>query len=137
MQLIIYVDNDDDDFFLFKKAVNEISDEYTVLRANDADNLFELIEVIKPDFIFLDVNLPIMNGLDCLKNLRSTKKYDSIPIIIYSTVKDFREISYRNKANLYMVKPDSFIKIVTTLGSILAYNWSEDFYPSRDKLIIY
>jgi two-component SAPR family response regulator len=130
MQLIVYVDDDEDDFFLFKKAVNEISDRYSVLHADTSENLFELIKVIKPAFIFLDIDMPIMNGVDCLKIIRSAQKYDGIPVIIYSTCKEYKEISYSNKANYYLVKPDSFAKILTSLNSILTYNWTEDFYPS-------
>jgi two-component SAPR family response regulator len=130
MQLIVYVDDDEDDFFLFKKAVNEISDRYSVLHADTSENLFELIKVIKPAFIFLDIDMPLMNGVDCLKIIRSAQKYDGIPVIIYSTCKEYKEISYSNKANYYLVKPDSFAKILTSLNSILTYNWTEDFYPS-------
>ena len=135
MQLIVYVDDDEDDFFLFKKAINEISDQFTVLHATGSHNLFELIRVIKPDFIFLDVDMPMINGVDCLKMIRSAEKYDSIPVIIYSNSRDFSEISYKNKANFYLVKPDSFVKILTTLNSILSYNWAENFYPSQNLLI--
>ena len=134
MQLIVYVDDNKDDFFIFKKAIKEISDSYTVLQIDSPDQLFELIKVIKPDFIFLDIKMPLMNGINCLKNIRADKEYDGIPVIIYSTVKSFKEISYRNKANYYLEKPDSFLKILTTLSSILSYNWREDFYPSKDKL---
>ena len=134
MQLIVYVDDNEDDFFIFKKAINEISDSYTVLQIDNPDHLFELIKVVKPDFIFLDIKMPLMNGINCLKNIRADKEYDGIPVIIYSTVKSFKEISYRNKANYYLEKPDSFLKILTTLSSILSYNWREDFYPSKDKL---
>jgi CheY-like chemotaxis protein len=74
--------------------------------------------------------MPIMNGVDCLKIIRSAQKYDGIPVIIYSTCKEYKEISYSNKANYYLVKPDSFAKILTSLNSILTYNWTEDFYPS-------
>ena len=136
MQLIVYVDDDEDDFFLFKKAVNEISDRYSVLHANSTDHLFELISVVKPDFIFLDISMPMMNGVDCLKIIRSTPRYDGIPVIIYSTGDDYQEISYKNKANYYLVKPDSFLKILTTLNSILSYNWAEDFYPLKDTISI-
>jgi two-component SAPR family response regulator len=130
MQLIVYVDDDEDDFFLFKKAVNEISDLYSVLHADCSEKLIELITVVKPAFIFLDVDMPVTNGVDCLKNIRATQKYDGIPVIMYSTHKDYREVSYSNKANYYLVKPDSFTKILTSLRSILTYNWADNFYPS-------
>lgn len=130
MQLIVYVDDDEDDFFLFKKAVNEISDLYSILHVARSENLLELIKVIKPSFIFLDIDMPLINGVDCLKTIRSAQKYDSIPVIIYSTCKDYQEISYNNKANYYLVKPDSFAKILTNLNSILTYNWADNFYPS-------
>ncbi len=135
MKLIVYVDDDEEDFFLFKKAVNEISDLYSVLHVKCSENLFDLIKVIKPSFIFLDIHMPVINGVDCLKNIRSAKKYDGIPVIIYSSYKNYQEISYSNKANYYLVKPDSFAKILASLNSILTYNWADNFYPSSIKLI--
>ncbi len=133
MQLIVFVDDDEEDFFLFKKAVNEISDMYSVLHADCSRKLMELITVIKPAFIFLDINMPVTNGVDCLKNIRAVQKYDRIPVIMYSTLKDYREVSYRNKANYYLEKPDSFAKILASLRSILTYNWAENFHPSSIK----
>jgi len=69
-----------------------------------------------------------------LQAIRSEEEYDGTPVIIYSTVKDYIEISYHNKANYYLVKPESFLKILTTLNTILSYNWQEDFYPTKDKM---
>ncbi|MCY7421034.1 MAG: response regulator [Chitinophagaceae bacterium] len=38
-----------------------------------------------PDVLFLDVNLPNLNGIECLKLIRSNTKFVHLPIVIYST----------------------------------------------------
>jgi CheY-like chemotaxis protein len=133
MQLIVYADDDEDDFFLFKKAVNEISDQYSVLHANGSVNLFELIETIKPSFIFLDIDMPGTNGIECLKMIRSAQKFDNLPVIIYSTSPDYEEVSLSNKADFYLVKPDSFAMILSRLNEVLTYNWKDSLLPSNLK----
>lgn len=61
-----------------------------------------------PDLIFLDINMPVMNGLECLKKLRSDSKYDHIPISMLTT--SFNEAEHARKlgADLFLTKPPSF-----------------------------
>ena len=69
---IIYVDDDTDDRFLFKEAIRESvshADVHTLATGT------ELLQILRsnsqlPTAIFLDVNMPVMNGFECLSRIR-------------------------------------------------------------------
>ncbi len=69
-----------------------------------------------PDVILLDLNMPFINGKECLKVLRQNPQYNKVPILIYSTSNSKNDIDYclQNGANYYIVKPSSYhaVKLV-------------------------
>ena len=52
----------------------------------------EFLKVQTPDFIFLDINMPKVNGIECLIKLKSDSRLKRIPVIIYSTTSDENEV---------------------------------------------
>lgn len=73
-----------------------------------------------PDLILLDINLPRMNGLDVLKNIRQHAQLKTIPIIMLTTSSHERDIveSYKFGVNAYINKPvqiDDFTKAIRTI----------------------
>lgn len=81
------IDDDEDDKFFFKEATESMLISSVCLEANDgADALNQLRKATQlPDFIFLDVNMPRMDGRQCLKELKNDAKLKNIPVIMYST----------------------------------------------------
>ena len=81
------IDDDEDDKFFFKEATEGMLSSSVCLEANDgADALYKLRKAEQlPDFIFLDVNMPRMDGRECLKELKKDEKLKNIPVIMYST----------------------------------------------------
>jgi len=75
----------------------------------------------KPAIIFLDMNMPVKNGLECLKEIRGTTGYEQVPIVILSTsvAQNLWESAYRNGANLYIQKPTSFDGLIEILKKCL------------------
>lgn len=81
------IDDDDDDRMFFKQALNEMLTSSISLEANDCIEALQLLGKTeqKPDYIFLDINMPRMDGRECLLALKSDAKLKSIPVIMYST----------------------------------------------------
>ena len=84
-------------------------------------------DTILPRLIFLDLNMPIKNGLQCLKEIRSDEQLKNISVAIYSTSnhqKDIEETFY-NGANIYITKPPDFntLKQVLEKAVITAYQY--------------
>jgi CheY-like chemotaxis protein len=92
----LLVEDDPEDQELFIDALHSISPTmgcYAV--SNGEEALFTLMqEDFKPDYIFTDLNMPRMNGLEFLKLLRQIEKFQSIPVIVFSShySEDFIEV---------------------------------------------
>ena len=75
-----------------------------------------------PNFILLDLNMPVMDGRETLKQIKGSEQYRIIPVFILSTSNAQPDIysSYQSGANLFFVKPVSFSELQNTLKSLLS-----------------
>lgn len=136
---VLIAEDDDDDYLIFSIAIEELA--YTVLlsRAKNGEVLLKLLEENIPDILFLDILMPCMEGRDCLKTIRSKKEYDSMPIIMYTSMDDLKNIEfcYREGSNLFVVKPNSIAELKDALERILAIDWKKTLYfPPRSEFVI-
>ncbi|MEP7256972.1 MAG: response regulator [Flavitalea sp.] len=125
---ILFSDDDTDDALLFTQAADLITSPILLSFAEDGEQLMRyLSKEILPDMIFLDLNMPVKNGIECLQSIRSDKKLDWLPIIIYTTSDNPRDIDtcFKLGANLYVVKPTSFESIIKTLKKIIGIDWKK------------
>ena len=131
---IWFVDDDEDDFDFFNYAVRQIIPEAKITHFPDVDlKTFQRSSL--PDIVFLDLALPSMNGLECLKKLREEKKFDPVPIIIYAARLQQVQVddACNSGANYYIVKPESFIQmkeILKFIFSIIRTLWQICVYQS-------
>ena len=82
---ILLIDDDEDEQWIFTEALKEISNSITCLYAITAKEGLELSKQSLPDYIFIDINMPFSNGLQCLELIKSDDRLKEIPVIIYST----------------------------------------------------
>ena len=82
---ILLVDDDADELKIFSDALNEIPGSYQCTYAPTAAQGLEMLQWIHPNYIFIDYNLPVMNGLDMLAEIRADRKLDNVPVFLYST----------------------------------------------------
>lgn len=117
---IVLADDDDDDRLLFTEALEELPLHAEVATFdNGVDLMAYLIDEFNtlPDIIFLDLNMPLMNGEECLRDIRNEERLKKIPIIIYSTSLDLEKASLLQKrgANYYIQKPAYFHQLKLVL----------------------
>jgi len=120
---ILLVDDDLDDQKFFIDALQEIS---PYLNCSVANNGIEALEHLalkppSPSVIFLDLNMPLMNGLECLKNLKSNKLYNEIPVVILTTSNNsvYKLETARLGAESYLTKANSFETLKINLKEVL------------------
>jgi CheY-like chemotaxis protein len=119
--MILIVDDDAEDLALFCEAVEEIDPTISCL---EAYNGLEALKILKrdsmlPDYIFLDINMPLMNGRRCLEEIKKNDAYREIPVIIYSTTRDTRQIEeYKKLGADFLSKPNTFDELLTALRGI-------------------
>ena len=126
---IVLADDDNDDRELFKEAVEEAALNINLDFAEDGRCLLNLLNNEKhiPDLIFLDLNMPHKNGMECLAEIRKNINLKNVPVIIYSTSSSIKDIdeSYNLGANLYVKKPSSFNELKTITGKVLSLDWNK------------
>ncbi len=110
---LILADDDESDRLIFKEAFDELKIKTIVHTVNDGVELMKYLsetENALPHLLFLDLNMPRKNGLECLKEIRGNEKLKDISIAIYSTSASEKDIeeTFRNGANAYIKKPSSF-----------------------------
>jgi DNA-binding NtrC family response regulator len=90
----LIVDDDADDRFLFIEAVKEIDETIECRSAINGQQALEQLrdpDLSLPDFIFLDIRMPRVDGRKCLLEIKSDVRLDKIPVIIYTTSKGVEE----------------------------------------------
>jgi two-component system response regulator VicR len=98
------------------------SEGYEVISAKSGKEGLSLLEKVKPDYIFLDIMMPHMNGWEMLKELKSREDFKDIPVSML-TVKslevDMLENNEVKKLVDYVTKPFTKKDILETLNQIL------------------
>jgi CheY-like chemotaxis protein len=134
---ILLADDDDDDRLFFIEAMIQTG---LNLIINVAKNGFELMSLLKnekmkrPDVIFLDLNMPLKNGMECLQEIKSDDNLKDIPVIIFTTSgsKEQVDLTFNSGANLYIKKPTSLSKLEKILIDIFNLE-CKDYKPQPER----
>lgn len=105
---LMIVDDDIDDRFFFRSAILKYNPSYEIMEAENGDDALKKLRKTEalPDFIFLDLNMPKMDGRECLKELKKDDILKKIPVIIYSTSENIidKEITKKLGADYFLTK---------------------------------
>jgi CheY-like chemotaxis protein len=84
---ILLIDDDEDDQLIFTDAINAVNSEITCVTANNGMDAYLQLEKSSPtpSLIFLDLNMPVMNGFEFLGRLKKSDRLKNIPVVIYTT----------------------------------------------------
>ena len=137
---IFLADDDPEDREIFLEVISEVVPHVKVTVAKNGKELMNMLiqKEELPDIIFLDLNMPLKNGQECLVEIRNNEKLKAIPVIIYSTSRSREHIddTFMKGANFYFPKPDSFKDLKTMIAKIFSFDWSEFMKPRKDKFIL-
>jgi CheY-like chemotaxis protein len=81
---ILLVDDDQDDKYFFSKALSESGKEINLVTASNGKEAIEKISFAMPDLVLLDLNMPVMNGIAFLRQIKKDKLMRDLPVIIYT-----------------------------------------------------
>jgi CheY-like chemotaxis protein len=122
MQCLL-VDDDLDDQEIFLMTLEKINKNIKCLTANDGVEALSLLtqNSFVPDYIFLDVNMPKMNGIECLRSIKNIERLNDCKIFMYSTTSETSVLEKSKKlgATDFIVKPASPALLKETLSEIL------------------
>ncbi len=117
MKYCVLIDDDSDDRFIFSIAVEELKQKIIYEAFEGADIALKALKSNLdrvPDYIFLDLNMPRMNGKECLQILKSDEKLKNSQVVVYSTSKSPEDkiLTKELGAKDYIVKPGSISELV-------------------------
>lgn len=140
-QHVFLADDDEDDRMLFQEVIKELPYLVHVSTARDGEETIDTLNKMQelPDLLFLDLNMPIKNGLECLKEIKESKKLQSLPVIIFSTSSFPSTINeaYAAGAHLYIRKPNDFITFRRSVKYVFSLNWKKKFsQPPRAEFVL-
>lgn len=126
--LITLADDDEDDRLFFTDAFEELKINTIVNTVNNGKELLNYLnhpETILPNIVFLDLNMPILNGIDCLKQIKANDKFKDIAVAIYSTSSSDQDVedTFVLGANIYIKKPSNFDELKKILSDVVIINW--------------
>jgi CheY-like chemotaxis protein len=137
---IVLADDDEDDRDLFEMAIKELTMPINLALFVDGDKLLTHLDKNKnPDILFLDLNMPLKSGFECLETIRSWERFKTLPVIILSTSNAKRDIDrcYDLGANFYIVKPFSYQELSSIIRKILDRDWQEGFSSRLKSKFVY
>jgi DNA-binding NtrC family response regulator len=97
---ILLIDDDTDDQELFGMALSKINPTLNCFYANDGILALKKLSTdsaFTPDIIFIDINMPKMDGMECLQELKQIVRLKQAPIYMYSTTGDTEMIAESKK----------------------------------------
>ena len=131
-------DDDLDDCEVFRDVLGQLVPTVSLTVISNGEELMNLLTPSnKPDILFLDINMPLKTGLDCLLEIRAQRHFSRLPIVVFSSSIQEKDIiqSYGFGANLYYSKPGSFTKLIEDMGALFQMNWNDPYTITSNHYI--
>ena len=102
---ILYVEDNPDNRMLVRRIL--LSEDYSLLEATNAAEALETLKTAKPDLILMDINMPVMDGLELLEKMKQKAPYSRIPVVLVTTLGKEEQVLKGLKlgAEGYLTKP--------------------------------
>lgn len=119
VKVVMIVDDDADDRMFFQESLKELNASVACLEAENGAQALSLLKetITLPQYIFLDLNMPIMNGIEFLHAISSDPALKQIPVIVYTTSvsPDDMKITSELGARYYLPKTAEISKLPAKL----------------------
>jgi CheY-like chemotaxis protein len=121
---ILLVDDDIDDHEFFSIAISKLNENMQLLKAENGQQAFSLLQSIEqlPDFVFLDLNMPAVDGKQFLRMIKEEPKFSDLYVVVYTTSSNEDDVKETMAlgAKHYITKPDNINEIVHKLSFLLS-----------------
>ena len=127
-KIIMIIDDDPDDIAFFCEALSEIDASIKCVTAYGGEQALSMLranQAIAPDIIFMDLNMPRMNGRECLECIKSDVSISDIPVVVYTTsrTEDDFEVTTKLGAVYFLTKPNKFDDLKNAIELIFRSKW--------------
>ena len=139
---IFLADDDEDDCEFFADALTEINADAKLTAAKNGNELMNLLQqntASQPDIIFLDLNMPVKNGYQCLEEIRKDETLQDHVVVIFTTssLKEDIDKLYKMGASLFITKPNDFDKLKEVIKKVFSLDvLKERSRPKRENFVV-
>jgi CheY-like chemotaxis protein len=122
---IILADDERNDHDFFRDALRDIHHSIRLSVVDDGAELLLTLQHYLPDMLFLDLDMPIKNGLECLREIRNNPTTEDLPVVVFSSTTRSVNIdtAYAMGADLFFIKPSTFSDLKSALLALLSLDW--------------
>jgi CheY-like chemotaxis protein len=117
------IDDDEDDRDIFELALGQLGAKFRFVTSESCIAALETLRngELNPDYIFLDLNMPVVTGRECLVEIRKLAKFQTTPVLIYTTssVQKDKEDVMRLGATSFITKPNKVSALTLVLREVL------------------
>ena len=140
---ILLADDDLDDCNFFKHALEELSLSAQLITVHDGEELMSYLAENSSrnggtDVLFLDINMPRKNGLECLSEIKRNPKLKELPVVMFSTSNSWDTINmlFKSGSHVYIHKPSDFAQLKQVIHHALPIAAEEIFSRTPLKYIL-
>jgi CheY-like chemotaxis protein len=139
---ILLADDDTDDCTFFETVLEELFLSTNFSTVHDGEQLMQVLtdKTTKlPHVLFLDLNMPLKNGFECLLEIKLSPKLNQLPVIIFSTSfeQEVVNLLHNNGARYFIRKPSEFSQFKKIIHQSLALIAQENIQqPTRDNFVL-
>jgi len=136
--IIFYADDDADDIDIFIDIVEDLNENTSIYTHNNGEELLHALKnpSLLPHLIFIDLNMPVINGFEVLSEIRQSDNLKNLPVIVFSTSNDEHTIAKSKKlgASFYIPKPNDYSTYKKSINHALRINWNT-FNPDVNNFV--
>jgi len=137
---VLLIEDNEGDILLTRKAIGMCNLDTEIHVAKNGREGLEFLYKVKdnadmptPDLVLLDLNMPELNGIEVLKEVKKSVELKKIPVIVLTTSTSDTDIiqSYNLNANSYISKPIDFFRFGEAISKLLNYWFNVVLLPVR------
>jgi CheY-like chemotaxis protein len=140
-QGILLIEDSTEDYTVAQDILRQVTDR-PIMRCRDGESALDYLlgrgtyaetDAPCPALILLDLNLPVIDGCEVLRQIKQEARLRTIPVVVFTTSAQPQDIDvcYQLGANSYMVKPVDFERLRSTLELLMRYWFSVVKLPER------
>lgn len=111
MKKILLVDDEESIHLLYRDALEE--EGYEVHSALSGDEALNTLDILRPDLVILDINMPGLNGIDTLRSMK--EKRPEMPVILSSAYHEFKQDLASWASDDYIVKSSDLTELLESV----------------------
>lgn len=136
-KIMFFTDDDHDDLYLLKEASDSLG--HTAQFFHDGNEMLAVLNgrAVKPDIIFLDINMPSIDGFQVLERVRAFEdEFNAIPVVIHSGHSDHTHIDrcLELGANYYIPKAHNYNQLKSSIEHVVNTDW-DTFKADRENFL--